>query len=97
MEQLNNYEIESCPIKISLSPEKTPDSAFVNMEKPQSNLNTDNNLEMMDTMHEGTNLELTAEPNLTPYSNEKKTSGESPSSVIPSECILLSNMFDLIE
>jgi RNA recognition motif-containing protein len=97
MEQLNNHEIESYPIKISLSPEKTPDNAFMNMEKPHSNLNTDNNLEMMDTMHEGSNLELTAEPNFTPYSNENKTSGESPSNVIPSECILLSNMFDLIE
>ena len=98
MEQLNNYEIENYSIKISLSPEKLPDNAS-NIERPLRNLNTDNNLEMMDMLHDGSNLEMSSETltKVTTHSNENKNSVESPSDVIPSECILLSNMFDLIE
>ena len=101
MEQLNNSEIENRPIKISLSPEKTSDnvSNFSDFQKPHSNISVDNNLDMMDTVQDGFNLDLSAENKTISSQDLKENSNpvETPSDVGVSECILLTNMFDLIE
>jgi hypothetical protein len=106
MEQLNNYEIENRPIRISLTPVAETSSGntsnFANSEKNETNLISDNNSDLMDTidtLNDGYNLDLAAESstNFAPYSNENNNSINSPLNVTPTECILLSNMFDLIE
>jgi hypothetical protein len=63
---------------------------------------SDNNIDLMDTidtLNDGYNLDLAVESsaNFAPYSNENNNSVNSPLNISPSECILLSNMFDLIE
>ena len=107
MEHLNNYEIGSKSIKISLIEElASSESTFSNLELQNSDKvanNLSGNLDLMDTLEN----EFISKPleimNSAPssmfqtYLNENNNSTKSPFNTLTSECILLSNVFDLIE
>ena len=107
MEQLNNYELSNQSIKISLSEVLSDhhEPSFSNLginslENASHNLNSGVNMDLMDTLEEELNdnsLEKNSRPSSNNQANISDNHVSSPFSAHTSECILLTNVFDLIE